>query len=64
MRPPGVLGDPRPHESPASGTLIRAEPAVALQAGTVVPGQAPQPMQPRGVLLAAAAAGAAQPAGA
>ena len=60
VRPPGVLGDPRPHESPAFGTLMSVESAVALQVGIVVLGQAPQPIQALGVLLVAAAGGAAQ----
>jgi inner membrane transporter RhtA len=46
-------------ESAAFGTLMSAEPAVALLVGIVVLGQVPQPIQALGVLLVAAAAGAA-----
>jgi inner membrane transporter RhtA len=46
-------------ESAAFGTLMSVEPAVALVVGTVVLGQAPQPVQALGVLFVTAAAGGA-----
>jgi inner membrane transporter RhtA len=46
-------------EAAAFGTLMSAEPALALLVGIVVLGQVPQPIQALGVLLVVAAAGGA-----